>query len=162
MVTTTQAISIGAPIATVWAAWADFGDVQSWSPIVAKSYLPSESQSGVGTSRHCDLFPRGEVDETIPGWQKNAQLVVDVHPGGPIARQQVTIDLAALHAEDSETTVRMTVELQLTPEAADRAEAMHDTFRAVLRETLADLRRHLLTGEIVTEATLLSHDGPID
>ena len=112
------------------------------------------SQSGVGTSRHCDLFPRGEVDETIAGWQENAQLVVDVHPGGPIAREQVTIDLAALHAEDSESTVRMTVDLELSPKAADRVNAMRDTFHPVLRETLAGLRHHLLTGETVTEATV--------
>jgi hypothetical protein len=71
------------------------------------------------------------------GWWENAQLVVDVHPGGPIPRQQATIDLAGPHAEESETTVRMTVELELTPEAADRADAMRDNFRMVLRETLA-------------------------
>jgi hypothetical protein len=162
MVTITQAVSIGASIATVWAAWADFGNVQDWSPLVAKSYLTSETQSGLGTSRHCDLVPRGEVDETITGWRENAQLVVDVHPGGPIARQQVTIDLAGPHAEESETTVRMTVALELTPEAADRADAMRDTFRMVLRETLAGLRHHLVTGETVTETTALSHDGLID
>lgn len=162
MVTTTQAVSIGAPIATVWATWADFGNVQNWSPLVAKSYLTSETQSGLGTSRHCELVPRGEVDETITGWRENAKLVVDVHPGGPIARQQVTIDLAGPHAEESETTVRMTVELELTPEAADRADAMRDTFRMVLHETLAGLRYHLLTGETVTEATALAHDGLID
>ena len=58
--------------------------------------------------------------------------------------------------------MRMTVELELIPEAADRADAMRDTFRMVLRETLAGLRHHLLTGETVTEATALAHDGLID
>ena len=56
----------------------------------------------------------------------------------------------------------MTVELELTPEAADRADAMRDNFRMVLRETLAGLRHPLLTGETVTEATALAHDGLID
>ena len=39
---------------------------------------------------------------------------------------------------------------------------MRDTFRTVLRKTLAGLHHHSLTGETVTEATVLSHDGLID
>ena len=104
----------------------------------------------------------GEVEESIAVWQERVQLVVDVHPGGPIARQQVIFDLVSRHAEDAETTVRMTVEIDLTPAAADRADLLGETFRAVLRETLAGLRHHLLTGETVTEATPLAYDGLLD
>lgn len=162
MVTTTKAISIGVPLTRVWAALADFGNVRKWSPVVTNSYLTTKKLSGVGTWRHCDLFPRGEVEETIVRWQENIQLVIDVHPVGPIARQQMTIDLVGLHAEESETTVRVTIALDPTHGADDNTDAMRDTFRAILRETLAGLRHHLLTGETVTEITALAYDGLVD
>ncbi len=65
MVHTTVAIRVPAPISEVWRTYADFGAVKDWSPVVARSYLTSETVDGLGTSRHCDLVPRGAVARSL-------------------------------------------------------------------------------------------------
>jgi hypothetical protein len=56
----------------------------------------------------------------------------------------------------------MTAEVTLRPEAEERAEAIAESFRGVIRSTLAGLRHYLATGEAVDEHTALSTDAVRD
>ena len=161
MARATAKVQIPASLGDVWQTYADFGEVQRWSPVVAKSFLTSASRAGVGMSRHCDLAPRGAVDETGTIWEPESRLVVRVEPAGPIVAQTVAIGLSGAESEDGAawTSVRMTAEIELAVEAADRAEAIRETFERVLRSTLAGLRHYLATGEAVDEPTVLSLEG---
>jgi hypothetical protein len=87
-------------------------------------------------------------------------MVVDVAPAGPIAAQQVTIDFGGVSDGGEEMTrVRMSAEVTMQPEAEERAEAIAEAFRGVIRSTLAGLQHYLATGEVVDETTALSTDG---
>ncbi len=156
MVRTTVSLRLPAPISDVWRTYADFGEVQAWSPIVARSYLTSQGVEGLGMSRHCDLLPRGAVEETIVVWEPEARIVVRVEPAGPIAAQEITM---TLEGGAKETSVRMTADIELRSEAAERAAQISDTFHTILRSTLAGLRYYLVTGESVDEGTALSEEG---
>ena len=156
MVQTTVSLRLPAPISDVWRTYADFGEVQDWSPIVARSYLTSEGVEGLGMSRHCDLLPRGTVEETIVVWEPEARIVVRVEPAGPIAAQEITM---TLEGGAKETSVRMTADIELRSEAADRGAQISDMFHTILRSTLAGLRYYLVTGESVDEGTALSEEG---
>ena len=156
MVRATVSLRRPASISDVLRTYADFGAVQDWSPLVARSYLTSQGVEGVGMSRHCDLLPRGTVEETIVVWEPESRMVVRVEPAGPIAAQEITM---TLEGGAKETSVRMTAEIELRPAAADRAVQISDTFHTILRSTLAGLRYYLVTGKSVDEGTALSEDG---
>ncbi|MCZ6545140.1 MAG: SRPBCC family protein [Chloroflexi bacterium] len=156
MLRTTVSLRLPASISDVWRTYADFGEVQDWSPLVARSYLTSQGVEGVGMSRHCDLLPRGAVEETIVVWEPDTRMVVRVEPAGPIASQEITM---TFEGGAKETTVRMTADIELRSEAADRAAQISDTFQTILRSTLAGLRHYLVTGESVDEGTALSEEG---
>ena len=64
-----------------------------------------------------------------------------------------------LEGGPTETSVRMTADIELRPEAADRAAQISDTFHTILRSTLAGLRHHLVNGESVDAGTVLSEEG---
>jgi hypothetical protein len=137
----------------VWATYADFGNVQRWSPVVAKSNLTSQVTEGVGVARHCELVPRGAIDEVVSGWTPGEKMVIEVEPAGPIAAQQVTIDFAS---SESASSVRMSMQVTLQPGAEERADAIAESLRGVIQSTLAGLCHYLETGGLVDETTSLS------
>ena len=55
MTTLTREVRINAPKEKVWDILADFGNIYLFNPGVPKSYLTSDQQVGVGTTRHCDV-----------------------------------------------------------------------------------------------------------
>lgn len=76
----TRKVSINAPKEKVWKALADFGNVQSLSPNIAKSYLTSEQKNGVGAKRHCDFESMGvQVEERIIEWNEGESLKIDIY-----------------------------------------------------------------------------------
>ena len=87
---------IPAAPAAVWAVLADFPNIAAWNSAVAKSFSTSESTSGVGAQRHCDLTPFGELEETIKEWDESRRLVVSIDSAKkiPIANGIVTFDLS--------------------------------------------------------------------
>ena len=153
MFTVSSAIDLPTSVDDVWATYADFGNVQRWSPLVAESSLTSGVTEGVGVARHCELVPRGAVDEVVSEWTPGARMVIEVEPAGPIAAQQVTIDFTG---SESSSSVRMSMQVTLQPGAEERGDAIAESFRGVIRSTLAGLCHHLTTGELVDETTSLS------
>ncbi len=79
----------------VWAVLADFPNIASWNTGVAKSFATSDSTSGVGAQRHCDLAPFGELEETIKEWVDTRRMVISIDSAKklPIARGEVTFVL---------------------------------------------------------------------
>lgn len=61
-------IRIDAPVEAVWKAVADLAAVQHWNPMVAPARYVSEQREGVGASRHCELKPKGWVEERVWDW----------------------------------------------------------------------------------------------
>lgn len=76
----TREVVIDAPRQVVWEALADFGNVQVMNPNITNSTLTSEQESGVGTTRHCDLALMGaSLKERIVGWEEGRQLDIDIY-----------------------------------------------------------------------------------
>jgi len=74
-------IKINATKERIWAVLADFGAVDKFAPGVNKSYYTSEHRQGVGVMRHCDLSPRGEVDERVVNWDEGEGLTLQIQAG---------------------------------------------------------------------------------
>ena len=60
------------------AVLADFPNIAAWSSGVKMSFSTSESTSGVGAQRHCDLAPFGALEETVKEWEEERRLVVNI------------------------------------------------------------------------------------
>ncbi len=142
------AVTIAASSAAVWVVLADFGAIERWSPVVLKSYLTGDAGSGPGATRHCDLFPRGEVEERIDGWDEGRSLVIEVAPNGPMATQTSTFTLAP--SEDGTTIeVTMAFDFELVDDARDREARVAEALGGTATQVLAGLKHHVETGEVV-------------
>ena len=96
---------ISAAPAAVWAVSADFPNIEAWNSGVTKSFSTSESTSGVGAQRHCDLAPFGVLEETVKEWEEERRLVVNIDSAKklPMSRGVATFLLNA--AGDGATEV---------------------------------------------------------
>lgn len=73
-------VKINAPKEKVWAALADFGNVQVMSPNIAKSYSTSDAPNGVGATRHCDFTAMGAtVEEKIVEWNEGDSMRIHLY-----------------------------------------------------------------------------------
>jgi uncharacterized protein YndB with AHSA1/START domain len=94
-ITVTQ--EIAAPRSAVWAVLADFPNIADWNGGVKKSYSTGETEGGVGATRHCDLAPIGELEETVLAWEPERRMVVRIESAAklPIKSAEVTFTLDA-------------------------------------------------------------------
>lgn len=86
---------IDATRAAVWNVLADFPNIASWNSGVKKSFSTSDSASGVGAQRHCDLAPAGELEETVTDWVPEERMIIGIDSTAklPIARGSATFRL---------------------------------------------------------------------
>jgi len=87
---------ISATPAAVWAVLADFPNIAAWNSGVAKSFSTSDSTSGVGAQRHCDLAPFGALEETVKEWDEASRLVISIDSAKklPMAHGLATFSLS--------------------------------------------------------------------
>ena len=98
---------ISAAPAAVWAVLADFPNIAAWNSGVAKSFSTSESTSGVGAQRHCDLAPFGALEETVKEWDEARRLVINIDSAKklPMSRGVATFILGAAGEDGTDVTI---------------------------------------------------------
>jgi carbon monoxide dehydrogenase subunit G len=87
MTTIHRQIHIDASPDQVWAVLADLAAVQNYSPGVASAHYTSSHREGIGASRHCDLRPKGRVEERIVAWQEQQGYTIEIYEGIPALRE---------------------------------------------------------------------------
>ena len=97
--------TISATRDAVWAVLADFGNISRWNDGVKNSWLTGPVSTGVGATRHCDLKPLGQLEETVREWVENERMVVQIDSVKvlPIESGQVTFSL--IHGGEGATKV---------------------------------------------------------
>lgn len=104
--------TVNAPVAKVWEAWDDFGNIARFNPGIAASRLINNSaETGLDAQRQCDFTADGKqyIRERVIGYQPQKQLRIDIYEGTvPLKEAQATIDFEALGPE--QTRVRFTME----------------------------------------------------
>ncbi len=95
----------------VWSVLADFGDIASWNGGVKASHSTSDESGGVGASRHCDLAPVGQLEETIVEWAPAERMVVRIDSAKrlPIREALVHFDLRPVDGTTDRTDDRTEV-----------------------------------------------------
>ncbi|MCH9684072.1 MAG: SRPBCC family protein [Deltaproteobacteria bacterium] len=80
----------------VWAAFADFGGVHRFHPMVEHSPLhESAPQQGLGAERTCHFYDGNEVQERIVRWTDQQAMEIEVFGGSmPLRDANVRIELS--------------------------------------------------------------------
>ena len=110
-------ITIDAPRHDVWMALSDFGHVSRLNPNIAQSYLTSSQQTGIGTTRHCDMNAFGAtVEERITDWEEDTFLEVDVYDFENLMSLKTMHETFRLEDDDNRTILCGTLEYEVLPD----------------------------------------------
>ena len=103
----TAARTINAPKAAVWEVLADFGNVANWTSQVQTSYTTSDESTGLGATRHCDLAPLGQLEESIVDFIPEQRLGISIDSAKrlPIKSAISAFELREIDAETTEVTM---------------------------------------------------------
>lgn len=164
MHTVTATRTIDMPVATVWNAIDDVGNVYRFHPQVEHSQSINDVATGEGAKRQCDFYDgntiREEVVESIPE-QRQVTKVFDV---GPLPLKEVVgrMDLEPKDENSTGVTVNMSFVPKYGPVGWLMAKLMMNRqFRDLSEGILAGLDTHLQTGENVgPDGTPETMDAP--
>ena len=108
-------ITIHAPRHEVWKALSDFGHVSQLNPNIKRSYLTSLQESGVGTTRHCEMHAFGAtIEEQVTGWEEDARLEVDAFGFYNLMSLKKMHECFQLQDNDEGTVLRGTLEYEVS------------------------------------------------
>jgi uncharacterized membrane protein len=139
------------PVERVWAAWADFGGIHRFHPLIKASPLLSECNTGLGAERECHFHDGNTVSERIVGFDvAERELTVEIFDGSmPLTEARAVI---RLFDRGDETDVRFRMSYEPKFGAVGKlmdATMMRRRFRKILSNMIAGLNTHLATGAIV-------------
>ena len=145
-----QQITIDAPSDRVWDALGDFGGIDRWSPSINHSSAGDGPQRGVGAERACEvkgIFPN--VVERTTQWGEGHGYSFEIE-GAPMLKQATST--WSLEAEGDRTTVTARVDYRTSMGpigALMGATIMKRMMSRILADSLAGLKHHVETGEVV-------------
>lgn len=106
--------TIDASADEVWAELADFGNIYVWNPGVTESFLTSDTENGVGATRHCSLKPAGAIQERITEWEPGSRLKINIYEFAKVPMKDAHADFRLEDLGDGTTKVDMHYEYELT------------------------------------------------
>lgn len=153
------AVRIEAAPQRVWDILADFGKVANYNPNVTSSTLTSETEEGVGATRHCDLSMFGaSIEERIVEWNAGESLGIEIYESKrlPIVRDQRASLRVEPEGSGAVLSGTLTYRVGLGPiGAAINALAVRKQLTKGWRGFLAGVKLHAETG------TLVDGDTPV-
>lgn len=129
---------VNAPLAELWQSWDRYDEIYRFNPVINQSpLLPQSASTGIGAARHCKhVDGKTYLKERIIGYQPQEHLVIDVFDANvPLKEAVVTLDFAALSAEQSRVTMR----IRFTPKFGPIGWLMTPLIKKQFRKGLSDL-----------------------
>ena len=147
-----QRISIDAPTDRVWSALGDFGGIDRWSPVINHSASVDGAERGVGAERACELkglFPN--VVERTTQWDEGRGYSFEIK-GAPMLREALSSWSIEATGDSTTVTARLEYRTSMGPIGAlIGATIMKRMMTANLRESLAGLKHHVETGDLIAD-----------
>jgi uncharacterized protein YndB with AHSA1/START domain len=152
MHTVTATRTIGAPVATVWNAIDDFGNVYRFHPDLEHSESINATTTGEGAQRQCDFYDGGTIREEVVESVPEQRQVTNVFDLGSFPLKEMVGDFGLEPIDESSTEVTFT--MSFVPKYGPvgwllATLMMKSQFRGIAEGILAGLDTHLQTGEIV-------------
>ena len=152
-----SSIRIDAPKEKVWAAFADFGNIQNFHPGLKSSHSTSQARGGVGATRQCVLKPMGTIQERIVEWKEGESILVDIYEGKnmPPLDFDNTQARFTTRTEGSQTVVTMTMRYRAKGLGGlVMGPMMKSQFSAVVPKILQGLKFYVEKGKTPTSQDL--------
>lgn len=150
MAAVSKEILINATSKMVWEVLANIGAVEDYSPGIAKSFYTSEIKEGLGASRHCDLLPKGTVEERIVDWRNRDYYAIEIYDGTDLLYSGI----AHFTVVGQGTETRVIQKMDYIPAeklpASLEGKSMKGLVTKVVKGNLLGLKHFIETGEIVT------------
>jgi hypothetical protein len=158
---TTVEVIIDAPIAKVWATFADIAGIFLNSPTVDTSYASSEIKTGVGATRHMILSPMikkgATLDERVLIWEEGTYQKLEVYKVYKVSGIQTMGGDFRLIKQGDKTLLRSTLNYSMKNGTWGMMNKMmgKKKFATVWRNVIAGYKYHIETGQEVTHKTKL-------
>ncbi|MFC7250524.1 SRPBCC family protein [Halomicroarcula sp. GCM10025324] len=152
MHTVTATRTINTPVATVWDAIDDFGNVYRFHPDVKHSESINVAGTGEGVQRQCDFYNGGVIREEVVERIPEERQVSNVYDLGsfPLKEMVGSFDLKPIDENSTDVTFTMSFVPKYGPVGWLMAKVMmKGQFRDVAEGILSGLDTHLQTGETV-------------
>lgn len=157
MTTVTRKVWVDAPKDKVWAALADFGGICKFNPSIPYSYSTSETNQGVGATRHCDLTITGSsIEERVIDWKEGESYTVEIYEGKVTPPYKYFYGTIRVEEEAGGTTVSGILEYQIKYGFVGDMMNMFilkSQFTAAWEKLFAGLKHFVETGEEVGAKT---------
>ncbi len=159
MTTFKNEIYIDAAVEKVWDTLADFGGIQVFNPGVTESKSLGNKRSGMGAERQCNLGgPDTYILERIVDWQAGSQFTLEIYDGKktPPFKKALSTFAVSPQGEGSKVTMDIAYQLKGGPLGwlMDRL-LVSRKLGPSLAGVLAGLKRHVETGEAISESTAI-------
>ncbi len=150
---------VQAPAEKVWDVLADFSAVDTWVPLVTKSYVVGDKDRGVGVQRRCNLERFGEISEVVTEWNEGRSLSYRVSSLGPLQFSQNSWTLV----EIDETSCKVVLDLDYDMRFGVVGRLMHALVMGkLLRKRIPNaiqlLKKRAETGELVRPRRSLANE----
>ena len=156
--------TIDTPVAAVWNAIDDFGNVYRFHPKVERSKSINDVAAGEGAKRQCDVYDGGVICEEVVESVPEQRQVINVFDLGsfPLKEMVGRLDLEPIDENSTEVTMTMSFVPKYGPVGWLMATLMMKSqLRTQCEDILAGLDTHLQTGEIVgPDGTPETADAP--
>lgn len=158
-------IHINKPQAAVWSKMANLGNIMDFHPIVNKSYYVTEQEEGIGAGRVCEL-DNMNIQETTIDWKEGEYYTVEVEPISGQAPPMTNIygTLGVNDNGDGTSTAYMTINytMKYGPVGWLLDHLMvRSTYTKMVEDTIAGLKHHSETGQLVDLSVLKELDAKI-
>ena len=142
-------IVVDAPAEKVWEVLADFGGIHKWAPAITNSYSTSKYNGGPEASRHCDIAGFGSVEEDITDWIEGSEFKYRATAIGPIGESTSRWSVTPVGGK-SRVYGDLEFNVRFGPIGALMyALMMRRLLKKAMRNTVAGLKHHVETGELV-------------
>jgi len=146
----TYETTINAPRERIWTMLNDFGNIQTFHPLVLESHSLSDIAGGMGATRRCDFGKGVAISERIVGLKEGESMDVDVYKreGMPGVVKTMT---ARFELSDGPggTLVVGTLRIDIAPKIAAvfLGPVMKRQMTKAWRQLMAGMKRNAETGE---------------
>ncbi len=164
MTTIIREVKVNASQGKVWEILADIGGIQNYNPGVSKSYSTSESNSGLGASRHCDLLPMGAVEERVIEWNEGSDYKIEIFEGKGVPPFKTAVARITVKSAGNGAVVTMHFEYRMKyglVGALMDAIMVKPQFSKAIPGILAGLKHHAETGELIDRTVRLNFEPVI-
>ncbi|MCH7910422.1 MAG: SRPBCC family protein [Candidatus Hydrogenedentes bacterium] len=153
MSTVSVSRKVNVPAEKVWKILSDFGGVHKFHPLVERSPLKSDNNSGLGSTRVCHFYDKTSITEKVVKWNEGRGYTVEISDMSmPLKKAQARLQVEPADGDTCLATMEMTyvVKFGVLGVLMDKM-MISGKMRQMFASILEGLERNATTGDLIGE-----------